>query len=284
MTPVRKIPASYESAEPGPPTGGLLERPLSARSVMASLLLGMHPPRIRGSLLVRWCALFGISEGTARVALHRMAARGELAVDDGYCSLSGTLAQRQQAQDWSLDPVVLPWRGEWRIAVVSEGARQPTDRRALREAMRRLRLVEFREGVWLRPDNLPPDAAPTSATAVAREQCRVFSSARPDDDARDDLVARFDPQGWAAKARDLRPRLAAAASAIDEGNEGMLAAGFVTGAAALTHVRADPVLPDELLPSPWPATSLRTAYRAYRSAFADATARWFERTAPDHDR
>ena len=46
----------------------LLERPLTARSIIASLLLGMHPPRLASSRPVRWCSLFGISEGTARVA------------------------------------------------------------------------------------------------------------------------------------------------------------------------------------------------------------------------
>ena len=54
------------------------DRPLSARSVMASLLLGRRPARATGRDLIRWCALFGISAGTARVALHRMTAAGEL--------------------------------------------------------------------------------------------------------------------------------------------------------------------------------------------------------------
>ena len=40
-----------------PETGllGLLERPLNARSVIGSLLLGVHPPRLPGARIVEWC-------------------------------------------------------------------------------------------------------------------------------------------------------------------------------------------------------------------------------------
>ncbi len=54
------------------------ERPLTARSIVASALLGTHPPVLRGQLLVRLGELFGVAEGTTRVALSRMVAAGEL--------------------------------------------------------------------------------------------------------------------------------------------------------------------------------------------------------------
>ena len=276
MTPDRNSAVSPPVPAPELAADGLLERPLSARSVMASLLLGMHPARMRGALLVRWCALFGIASGTARVALHRMAARGELRVADGRYELAGPLATRQRVQDWSLDPHLLTWDGRWRLAVVLVGARSAADRQAFRDAMRRLRLVELREGVWLRPDNLPSEAAPSEAARIVDAQCQFFG-ARPDGGDRDTLVARFDPAGWDRRARELTTRLDRAAAAIGGGDDRMLAAGFVTGAAVLGHVRADPLLPDELLSSPSPAPALRAAYHAYRSAFADATARWFAR-------
>ena len=41
--------------------GEPLLRPLSPRSVIASLLLGMHPPRLSSARLVQWCAVFGVS-------------------------------------------------------------------------------------------------------------------------------------------------------------------------------------------------------------------------------
>ena len=51
---------------------------LTARSVIASTLLGTDPPVLSGRILVRAAALFGITEGAARVALSRMVAAGEL--------------------------------------------------------------------------------------------------------------------------------------------------------------------------------------------------------------
>ncbi len=53
-------------------------RPLTTRSVLLSTLLGAHPPRLRARHLVRVGRLFGIAEGTVRVALSRMVADGDV--------------------------------------------------------------------------------------------------------------------------------------------------------------------------------------------------------------
>src|SRR5689334_19682666 len=143
--------------------GGLLERPLTARSVIASLLLGMHPPRLAGQRLVQWCELFDIAPGTARVALSRMTERGELAAVDGVYELAGRVRSRQAAQDWSLEPRMHEWRTGWRVAVVVREARAASARAAFRQAMRRCRFAEVREGCWTRPDNLPRESAPADA-------------------------------------------------------------------------------------------------------------------------
>src|ERR1700710_2848490 len=87
----------------------LLERPLSPRSLIGSLLLGMRPPRMGAARLVEWCALFGVAKGTARVALSRMVDRGELAAAEGVYELAGPMRQRQPAQDWSLAPATAEW-------------------------------------------------------------------------------------------------------------------------------------------------------------------------------
>src|SRR4051812_39656175 len=106
------------NVQPAPAPEPLLERPLSARSVMASLMLGRRVPEAPVADLVRWCDLFGITEGTARVALHRMAAKGELVATGGVYRLAGRLAGRQVRQETSLEPRVRGWTGEWRVAVV----------------------------------------------------------------------------------------------------------------------------------------------------------------------
>ena len=65
-------------AHPSPADGAL--PPLTARSVLASALLGMDPPELPVSQLVRLTGLFGISENRARVALSRMVAAARLPV------------------------------------------------------------------------------------------------------------------------------------------------------------------------------------------------------------
>src|SRR6516162_6081881 len=107
---------------------------LSARSLVASLLLRSRPPRMRAARLVQWCALFGVSEGTARVALSRMVERGELRAHDGVYELVGRVRGRASAQDWSLDPKPQRWKGDWRTAFVVAPARASADRAALRGA------------------------------------------------------------------------------------------------------------------------------------------------------
>jgi phenylacetic acid degradation operon negative regulatory protein len=242
----------------------LLERPLTARSIIVSLLLRSRP--MRGARLVQWCEQFGVAEGTTRVALSRMVERGELVADDGVYALAGRVGGRRAAQDWSLQPNLQPWRGVWRTGVVAAAARSAGDRAALRDAMRHLRYAELRDGVWVRPDNLPRASAADEWWAIADEQCSWWS-ATPDDEPGD----LFASDAWATRAASLTARLAEATSGLDDDR---LADAFVTGAAALAHIRSDPLLPAELV-DPGPGTELRSVYRAYETAFSGAITSWF---------
>lgn len=254
----------------------LLDRPLSPRSLIGSLLLGMQPPRIAAGRLVEWCSLFGVAEGTTRVALSRMVDRKELAAADGVYELAGHLRRRQGAQDWSLAPQLEPWAGGWLLGLVTAGARSASERSALRDAGRRLRMVELREGVWGRPDNLPRVAAPADAWEIADAQCSWWSG-RPDADGADLAARLFAPRAWAARAESLRARLVASTRVVSEGEGPQIADAFVVGAAALAHVRADPLLPLELCGHDWPGDTLRAAYREYQSTFSGALREWFRK-------
>ena len=79
-------------------------KPMTARSVVASTLLGVEPPRLTTRILVRSGELFGIAEGTTRVALSRMVAAGELRPDDDGYRLAGRLLDRQARQTASRGP------------------------------------------------------------------------------------------------------------------------------------------------------------------------------------
>jgi phenylacetic acid degradation operon negative regulatory protein len=257
-------------------TNELLERPLTPRSLVASLLLGMHPPRMPVDRLVRWCELFGVAPGTARVALSRMRERGELAGDDGVYELSGRLRSRQPAQDWSVAPDFDAWSGEWRLALVTVDARSASQRAALRDAMHRCRYAELREGVWTRPDNLPRASAPADAWKVIDEQCAWWQGS-PAGEGPDVAAACFDTPAWEARAHMLLAQTASSTAGLHDGDDGQLATAFVVGAATLQHLRNDPLLPAELLPATWPGNELRTAYREYQETFASVVREWFQR-------
>jgi phenylacetic acid degradation operon negative regulatory protein len=225
-------------------------RPLTARSAVLSTLLGTHPPRLPARSLVRVGELFGIAEGTIRVALSRMVAAGDLAQVNGDYQLTRRLRDRQARQDQSRSPSTVPWSGEWEIAAVTAARRSPTERLAFRTAMTELRLAELREGTWLRPANLVRERPEPVV-----EQC-TFLTGRPESPG----LARtlWDLDGWAARARELE-------AALDEAAD--LASTFILAAAVLRHFLADPLLPPELLPADWPGTRLRTRYDEFDTHF-----------------
>ncbi|MFI6292645.1 PaaX family transcriptional regulator C-terminal domain-containing protein [Nonomuraea sp. NPDC050790] len=228
---------------------------LSARSAVLSALLGSHPPRLAARHLVRIGELFGIAEGTVRVALSRMVAAGDLVQEDGRYTLSERLIERQARQDESRDPHTRPWDGTWEIALVTAERRAPADRAAFRHTMGALRLAELREGTWMRPANLIRQW-PESVTA----QCTLVDG-RP---RRDPTPLLWDLGGWAARARALEREL--------ERADG-LAEGFIVSAAVLRHLLKDPLLPRELLPGGWPGAELRERYDAFDRSYREVLMR-----------
>ena len=135
-------------------TTTLALRPLSARSVVLSLLLGAHPAEMSAAALVRAGELFDVPETTLRAAVSRMVSAGDLVRDGGTYTLSERLLERQQRQDLALDAATTGWDGTWEQVVITSSGRSAQDRAELRAALTSLRLAELREGVWLRPANL----------------------------------------------------------------------------------------------------------------------------------
>lgn len=248
-------------------------RPLTARSVLASVLLGTDPPWLPTTLLVRTAALFGISEGSTRTALSRMVTSGEVLGEHGGYRLTGRLVARQARQAASRRADTRRWDGTWELVTVEgDGSRSPADRAALREALGALQLVELREGAWTRPDNLQPDRAP-DALEVARQWCRWWRGAVPDPAL--EPAELWDLAGWSTATAALRGEMAALLGGLEAGDPRGLADGFVTSAAVLRHLQADPLLPPELLPASWPGDELRTEYDHYDTAYRAVLRTWF---------
>jgi phenylacetic acid degradation operon negative regulatory protein len=250
-------------------------KPMTARSVVASTLLGVEPPRLTTRILVRSGELFGIAEGTTRVALSRMVGAGELRPDEDGYRLAGRLLDRQARQTASRRAETEPWDGSWELAVVgTSGARRAADRAALRAALADLRLAELREGVWLRPANLPGDRSP-EAGALAGRQCLWARSASLD--PAPDPGDLWDLAAWEEDARALQAELTDLLPRFEAGDTGALGVGFVTSAAVLRLLQRDPLLPTELLPPRWPGKDLRRTYDRYDAAYRAVWTGWFRR-------
>lgn len=240
-----------------PPTRRFLapeDRPLAARSVVLSLLLGSHPDRMTPAALTRAGEHFGIPAATLRVALSRAVAAGDLRRVDGDYVLGERLVARQQRQDEAVEDAETPWDGSWEMAVVAVAGRSAAERAALRDQLYGARLGELREGVWLRPANLRRAASYTQEPVLS-----CFRATPEEDPAR--LAARlWDLAGWAADGRALLDLLAA----TDEPAPRLSVAAHL-----VRHLTTDPLLPASLLPADWPGADLRAAYAAYQEELRD---------------
>ena len=254
-----------ERNDPEAPTPG---RPLTARSVMASALLGMDPPELPVAQLVRLTGLFGISENRARVALSRMVAAGEATSDGaGHYRLAGHLAARQARQSASRSGVTTEYDGSWWLVVVTTSGSTAEVRGARRRVLAYARLAELREGVWMRPANVAvrlPDSLDVDVELM---------TAVPPGAAQ--LAARlWDLPAWARHANELLVGLEALAP---DGPEA-LSPGFELSAAVLRHLQADPLLPVELQPSDWPGTRLRDTYDGWDARYRATLRDWSRAT------
>ena len=263
------------SALPGSTEG---RRPLTARSVIASTLLGVDPPRLPTLALVRSGELFGLREGATRTALSRMAAAGEVRADDGHYVLAGPLLDRharQRAARRTDRSAGREWDGTWILAVVRPEPRPATDRASFRAAARRLHLAEVREGVWARPHDFDPDDPddPSTDAGIIGEQAIWVRGARPDDV--DPFVAAFDLDRWAEQARALIREMSVSQPALDARDTAVVAETFVTSAAVLRHLLADPTLPSHVNPDDWPASQLRDRFDRFDAAFKATWRAWY---------
>ena len=219
--------------------------------MVASALLGARQPRLPVAALVNATSLFGVSPGATRTCLWRMVSNGELTTDNATYALAGRLLERRQRVEDAEHPSpasAAPWDGTWHVAVVARDRRPAGERADLRRAAAALLLAELREGVWVRPDNLDPDRQPASTTIVGA-QCVQFRDAHADISP-SAARALFALDTWAANAR----RLSAALDA-ERVEQADLTYQFMLSVAVVRHLQLDPFLPDELLPSDWPADS-----------------------------
>jgi len=216
------------------------------------------PPLLEVRQLVRLAAYFGINDNQARVALSRMAARGEVvAQGDGTYALAGRLAQRAERLAVARSGATGPYDGTWHLVVVTAAGDPAAIRQRRRHALSVARLGELRDAVWVRPANLDVELDEATCRAVL-----AFTTV-PRESAPALAAAAFDLTGWARRAAALLELLdATTLNGLSD-----LAVGFETSATVLRHLQRDPLLPAPLLPSAWPGRALRARFDAFDTAY-----------------
>jgi phenylacetic acid degradation operon negative regulatory protein len=242
-----------------PDVAALGIEPLSARSIILSVLLGTHPPLLSGRSLIGLAELFDIRPGTVRTALSRMTASGELLVDDGAYALGPRMLQRQHQQDEGRNAPEDVWNGRWFTAITTADRRSVAERRSFRSAMIGARMAELRPDIWMRPANIVEPDRPEDVIMLVG----VLSADDPID-----LVEQLWPLSELNRqSNTLRTSIARHRNSLDDDGHTVLANTFALSAAAVRFLRVEPQLPDELVPPDWDPPRLRAAYDDFELAF-----------------
>jgi phenylacetic acid degradation operon negative regulatory protein len=230
-------------------------RPLNARSLVLSVLLGLPTPRLATTAPSRLAALFGIAPGTMRTAISRMLAAGELVTVDGAYELAGPLVARKAAQDVGRSPADEAWDGSWWLVTVTSASRQLAARREFRTAMANAHMGELRPDTWLRPANLA-GPSPVAGTILLHGDVAGADATT--------LAGRlWDLPAIAQRCDELLADVVEGTAALEDADEGAVAEAIMLAAAAVRFLRAEPLLPRELTPDGWPVDELRRRYATY---------------------
>jgi phenylacetic acid degradation operon negative regulatory protein len=254
-------------------TDGFLE-PLNPRSIVLSVLLGSHPPRMPVGRILEFTSLFDLADGTVRTALSRMVAAGELVNDEGTYRLAGRLVERQAQQDAGRHDPPTSWDGTWwTVAVLSE-RRTMAQRRDFRARAIGARMGELRPDLWLRPANITiatdlPDALVTRGPMVNGDERRLVEQL-------------WDLDGLRVRAGAHHHALDDAAVRLEAADDRSLADAFVTLAAAQQFLRVEPQLPTDLAPDT-AGTAVRMRYAAVVALFQARLSEFFGRRRPAAD-
>jgi phenylacetic acid degradation operon negative regulatory protein len=225
------------------------------RGLILDLLLAAVPEPLSARDAVTACALFGISDNNARVALARLVSEGLIeAAERGSYQLS--------ARAHELSDDVATWRTaeqrvrEWNGGYIGVhcGALGRSDRAALRARRRALDMLGFRElerGLYLRPDNIERDLDTVRRRLyqIGLEREASVFSANGFDSAREAKIRKlWDGKTLNANYRKLRLQLEDWMSTSEKLDPQAGAREvFTIGGRAIRHVVYDPLLPSPLV-------------------------------------
>lgn len=203
--------------------------------------------------LVRAGALFGLAEGSVRVALSRLLADGRVERDERGRYRLGAAAEpiRAVVGGWrQLDRRTRPWSGRW--IGVQDAERRP--KRAARRPGQALRLLGFERlapGLRVRPANLVDGVDGVRATLHALglpPDALVFELGALDPDADARARGLWDATALERGYRESREALARSAARLPGlSEEEAMVESFREGGRVIQQLVLDPLLPEPLV-------------------------------------
>lgn len=263
----------------------------TGKSLTLDLLSTLRGGSMPIAALVAAGEVFGLAEGSVRVAVTRLVAAGQVERDERgryRFGLAATAVTRQLAGWRQLDQRTRSWHGRWigvhlgGTAGVRGGARRSRER-----ALHWNGFEELAPGLHVRPDNL------REGVAGQRESLLSLGLAP------DALIVRLDSLGAATdqRARQLwdtaalergyrsaMRELAESEARLDRGSEARaMVESFLLGGRIIGQLVVDPLLPEPLI-DPQPRRALVQAMRHYDRCGRRAWAAFMERHGAPHTR
>lgn len=248
-------------------------RPLTPRSILLSLLLGSHPPRMHVARILQFTSLFGLRDGAVRTALSRLVAAGDIDNDDGVYELTSRLLERQAEQDSGRTAPPATWDRTWWTVAVLADRRPMAERRAFRTRAVGARLGELRPDVWFRPANIE---LPTGSFRGADHDMVITRGPLHVGDDQELVRRLWDFDALRGAAAGHLAALERSVQQLERGGDDALAGVFTSLAAAQRFLRIEPQLPVDLDPPPASA-AVRTAYGDVIEQFQRRLAEFFAR-------
>lgn len=224
----------------------------TGKSLTLDLLSTLGGGSMPIAALVAAGELFGIPEGSLRVAVTRLVTSGRVERDErgSYRLGPAAVAIDREVRRWRrLDEPTRRWKGHW-LAVHGTGSR----RSARREGERALRWQGFRAlapGLWVRPDNLRGGVAARRAALLGLGLDPTHLVFRLDAwEAETEERARglWDAAGLLRGYERSHDELARSTRRLERLSEGdAMVESFQLGGRILRELALDPRLPDELV-------------------------------------
>jgi len=202
---------------------------------------------------------FGVSESSARAAVHRSAARGVLEGSKRgrnayYCIRPETRLGMADAAYSFLVNESDEWDGDWTVLLFRLGTGNRDSRHAVYQRLRSYGFGPLYDGAWISPQRVADDVA-RAMDELGAEDFVLFRAREPLPFAGRDVLSAWDLDGLAGRYRAFIAEFSPVRDWVD--------AGAVTAAEALVaRVRlmdewrsipeSDPGLPAKMLPPDWP--------------------------------